>query len=127
MKIKFLPQNKTIEVKPGQSVLHAAQDNGIYIKSVCGGRASCAECRVRVEEGMDNCLPPAAPELALIGSGYFIDRRRLSCQMKCVGDIVIDLSEQVEKEKRLKGHPEKDRRDRAEAQSVRSASADDEG
>lgn len=103
MKVKFLPSNKEVEIKPGQSVMHLAEDNGIYIKSVCRGVPSCAECRVRVVEGEQNVFPPATAELGLIGSGWFIDRRRLSCQMQCIGDITVDLTEQEMKQKGLIG------------------------
>ncbi len=103
MKVKFVPQNIECEIKPGQSVMHVAQDANLYIKSVCKGVPSCAECRVRVTEGDHNVLPPGSEELALIGSGHFIDRRRLSCQLKCFGDITIDLSEQIQKQQGLLG------------------------
>lgn len=97
MKIKFIPQNVEIEIKPGQSVLNAAHDNGIHIQSVCKGIPSCAECRVRVVDGVNNVLPPMSEELDLIGTAYFVDQSRLSCQMRCFGDIVVDLQEQVDK------------------------------
>lgn len=99
MKVKFVPQNVEFEIKPGESVMHVAQDNGLYVKSVCKGVPSCAECRVRVIEGEHNVLPPGSEELALIGTGHFIDRRRLSCQLKCFGDITVDMTEQLEKQK----------------------------
>lgn len=103
MKVKFVPQNVEFEIKPGEPVMHVAQDHGLYIKSVCKGVPSCAECRVRVVDGEHNVLPPGTEELSLIGSGYFIDRRRLSCQLKCFGDIVVDLTEQIQKEQGLIG------------------------
>lgn len=101
MKVKFVPQDIVADIKPGQSVMHVAQDHGLYIKSVCKGVPSCAECRVRIVEGEHNVLHPGAEELALIGTGHFIDRRRLSCQLKCFGDVTIDLSEQIEKQHSL--------------------------
>lgn len=103
MKVKFVPQNVEFEIKPGQSVMHLAEDNGIYVKSVCRGVPSCAECRVKIVEGEANVFAPAAAELGLIGSGWFIDRRRLSCQLQCMGDVTVDLSEQVAKQQGLIG------------------------
>jgi len=103
MKVRFVPQNVEFEIKPGQSVLHVAQDHDIYVKSVCKGVPSCAECRVRIVEGEYNVLPPGSEELALIGTGYFIDRRRLSCQLKCFGDITVDMTEQIAKQQGLVG------------------------
>jgi hypothetical protein len=35
--------------------------------------------------------------LNLLGTNYFVDHRRLACQVKCFGSVVVDLSEQVEK------------------------------
>lgn len=99
MKVKFLPEGQEIEIAPDQSVMDLAHKNGIFIKSICGGVPNCAECRVKVVEGEENLMEPSNNELNLIGTGHFIDRRRLSCQMKCFGDITIDLSEQLEKQK----------------------------
>ncbi|MEK6556581.1 MAG: 2Fe-2S iron-sulfur cluster-binding protein, partial [Bdellovibrionota bacterium] len=98
MKVKFIPQNIELDIEPNQSVMKLAHEKGIYIKSVCGGLPSCSECRVRVIEGEQNVLPPSTKELNLIGTGYFIDQRRLSCQLKCFGDVVIDLTEQIAKQ-----------------------------
>jgi 2Fe-2S ferredoxin len=98
MKVKFVPQNLEFDIAPGQSVLNLAQEKDVFIKSVCNGLPSCAECRVRVVEGEENVLPPSAKELGLIGTGYFIDQRRLSCQLRCFGDVTIDLTEQVAKQ-----------------------------
>lgn len=106
MKVKFLPQNLEFEVKPGQSVLNVAHDNGVHIQSVCKGIPSCAECRVKVVEGVNNILPPMADELSLIGTAYFVDQRRLSCQMRCFGDVVVNLDEQVAKENQSTKQPQ---------------------
>lgn len=105
MKVKFVPLNQEYEIKPGQSVLDVANEHSIYIKSVCRGVPSCAECRVKVTEGEFNVFPPMSKELALIGTAYFVDQRRLSCQLKCFGDITIDLTEQVEKEDQVVKRP----------------------
>lgn len=103
MKVKFVPQNVEFEIKPGQSVMHLAEDNGIYVKSVCRGVPSCAECRVKIVEGENNVFPPAGEELSLIGTGWFIDRRRLACQLQCLGDVTVDMSEQIAKQQGLIG------------------------
>jgi ferredoxin len=129
VKVKFVPQNVEFEIKPGESVLHVAQDHGIYVKSVCKGVPACAECRCRVIEGEHNVLPPTSEEVSLIGTGHFIDHRRLSCQLKCFGDITVDLSEQIAKQQALtqksKSSIVKD--DRVEdARAIRSSHYDDE-
>jgi 2Fe-2S ferredoxin len=98
MKVKFLPQGIELEIQPNQTVMDLAHRNGIFIKSICNGVPNCAECRVKLVEGEYNVLPPSSKELSLIGSGHFIDQRRLSCQLYCFGDITVDLTEQAKKE-----------------------------
>lgn len=97
MKIKFLPQNVEVEGNPNKTLLQIATENKLEIRSICKGVPSCAECRVRITEGSSNVLPPSKPELNLIGSSYYIDGRRLSCQVHCFGDVTVDLTEQVER------------------------------
>jgi 2Fe-2S ferredoxin len=99
MKVKFLPQNIELEIGANQTIMDLAHKNGLPIKSICGGNASCAECRIKVSEGEQNLSLPGQKELSLIGTGYFIDQRRLSCQLRCFGDVVIDLNDQIEKQK----------------------------
>lgn len=97
MKITFLPQNLVVEGNPDKTLLKIATENQLEIRSICKGVPSCAECRVRIIEGEANVLPPTKAELGLIGSSYFIDGRRLSCQVRCFGDVTVDLTEQVER------------------------------
>lgn len=97
MKVKFLPENVEFEITSGQTVLEVANKNKIKIKSVCKGVPSCAECRVKVVSGENNIWPPNKAEINLIGTSHYIDSRRLSCQIRCFGDVVVDLTEQHEK------------------------------
>ncbi len=99
MKVKFLPQNVSVDIKPGKNVMELARENKLPISSSCNGMCSCAECRVYIVEGEAHILPPSAKEVELIGGGYFIDNRRLSCQLFCFGDVTVDLSEQVDRGK----------------------------
>ncbi len=107
MKVTFKPTGQEIEANSKDSLLKLCTRNGIAIKSVCHGVPSCAECRIRVVGGENNVLPPSKAELALIGSSYYIDGRRLSCQVRMFGDIVVDITEQLERvdtgNKKMKG------------------------
>lgn len=105
MKVKFVPQNIELEIRPGQTVLHLARENDIHIQSVCKGIPSCAECRVRVTEGEYNVVPPSEKELSLVGTAQFVDQSRLACQLRCFGDITVDLTEQIEKAERTVKRP----------------------
>ena len=97
MKIKFLPQNIVVEGTPDKTLLKIATENQLEIRSICKGVPSCAECRVKIVEGESNILPPSKAELSLIGTSHFIDGRRLSCQVRCFGDVTVDLSEQMDR------------------------------
>ena len=97
MKVKFLPQDISIQADPNKSVMELAKENQLMISSSCNGMCSCAECRVYVVEGEAHVLPPSQRETELIGGAYFVDNRRLSCQLFCFGDVTVDLSEQLER------------------------------
>jgi 2Fe-2S ferredoxin len=107
MKIKFFPTGQEIEVNPNKSLLQLCMENKIEIKSLCKGVPSCGECRIRIREGENSILPPTAKELHVLGSNYFLDGRRLACQVYCFGNVGVDLTEQLErgesKSKKIRG------------------------
>ncbi len=119
MKVKFLPQNIEVEANPNKSLLQIATENQIEIRSICKGVPSCAECRVKLVDGENNCFPPTKAELNLIGTNYFIDGRRLSCQVRCFGDITVDLTEQVDKAenqtKKIRGYRQQGKQNESHA------------
>jgi 2Fe-2S ferredoxin len=98
MKVKILPQNIELEVTPEQTLLEVALKNNIEIKSLCKGVPSCAECRIKIAEGDSNIIPPTKAELNLIGTNYYIDSRRLACQVRCFGPVTIDMTEQLQRQ-----------------------------
>lgn len=97
MKVKFLPTGQEIPITPEKTLLQAALENHIDIKSICKGKLVCAECRVKVVEGEANLLPPSKAELNLIGTSWQLDSRRYACQVRCFGDVTIDLTEQMQR------------------------------
>jgi 2Fe-2S ferredoxin len=111
MKIKFVPVNIEVDVDPSKSLLQLATENGVKIKSICGGVASCSECRVRIIEGENSVPDPSKAELNHIGTSYYLDGRRLSCQVRCFGSVTVDVSEQLTKvdtQKKVRGFKQKD-------------------
>ena len=90
--ITVLPNHVNLSVDTNTPVLEALRDEEIYIKSSCGGVASCSDCVIKVVEGADNCNPPPFEETRLLGNVFHITKERLSCQLKCTGDITIDIS-----------------------------------
>jgi len=119
MKVKFMPQGEEHEIDSNESILHLANRLGLHIQSVCKGIPSCAECRIQIVEGEHHVLPPSKKELDLIGTAHYVDRSRLSCQLRCYGDVTVDLTEQIEKEKRAKQKP-RDRMSRRDGQESKA-------
>lgn len=103
-KVTLKPSGKTVDVEEGKSLLEALKENDIYIKSGCGGYASCTDCIIKVVSGEDNLTPPPFDELKLLGNVFHITKERLACQTKLTGDVTIDIAnhDKVSDEERLK-------------------------
>ena len=83
------PDGRSVRIPKGLSVLDASRRAGIPHASVCGGRARCSTCRVRVLLGLERLPPPAPVEtrvLAPLGADRAV---RLACQLKPMADISI--------------------------------------
>lgn len=91
-KIKFLPSEKEIEVQDDETVLAAAFRAEVYVHTVCGGKASCAECKVRIISGEEHLTPMEYDEKKLLGNVFHVTRERLSCQicLETDGEVVVD-------------------------------------
>ena len=80
---------RTARVPRGWSVLEASRSHGIAHMSLCGGRARCSTCRVRVGEGAAHCPPPEADERRTLERMHAPDDVRLACQLRPQGDIAV--------------------------------------
>ena len=49
--IDFQPVGKRKQYRKPVTILEAAREAGIHLKSVCGGQGECGKCRVRVRGG----------------------------------------------------------------------------
>ncbi len=91
-KLTLRPENNSIEVDSEKSLLQSLKENGIYIKSSCGGVATCSDCICKIVAGEDNLESPSFSELKLLGNVFHITKERLLCQTKINGDVIIDIS-----------------------------------
>ena len=83
------PDGRSVRIPKGLSVLDASRRAGIPHASLCGGRARCSTCRVRVLLGLDR-LPPQAPVESRVLARLGADRAvRLACQLKPVADVSV--------------------------------------
>lgn len=80
---------RQVTVPRGFSLLEASRWAAIPHASVCGGRARCTTCRVRIWRGLERLAPPTPIErnaLKWIGAP---DDIRLACQVRPDTDIAI--------------------------------------
>jgi uncharacterized 2Fe-2S/4Fe-4S cluster protein (DUF4445 family) len=99
--VLFMPSGKRGRFPAGTPVLEAARQLGVYVESVCGGRATCGRCQVEVQEGSfakhkivssnDHISQRGAKELRYAELRDIASNRRLSCSSTIQGDLVIDV------------------------------------
>jgi adenylate cyclase len=80
---------RTMAVLPGATVLETLRANGIPHASVCGGRARCTTCRVRVTSGQEQLPAPAGLEAAALARIGATPSVRLACQLRPRADISV--------------------------------------
>lgn len=80
---------RLVQVPRGWSVLEASRSHHIAHMSMCGGRARCTTCRVRVTSGVEHCPPPEANEQAALTRIGAAPDVRLACQLRPVGDVAL--------------------------------------
>jgi len=96
-----MPSGKRGRFPVGMPVLEAARQLGVYVESVCGGRATCGRCQVSVQEGnfakhkivssVDHLSPVGPKEQRYAEIRELPEGRRLSCSAMIEGDLVIDV------------------------------------
>lgn len=102
--ICFLPAGLCGEVPRGTPLREAASALGLEIESLCGGRASCCRCRVRVLEAEEaaehgtqssgaHVSPLCDAELRARTSGRLGIQERFSCQARIEGELVVFVPE----------------------------------
>ncbi|WP_157016143.1 ASKHA domain-containing protein [Mesorhizobium xinjiangense] len=99
--VLFMPSGKRGRFPRGTPILDAARELGVYVESVCGGRATCGRCQVVVQEGAfakhkivsssDHVSPIGPKEMRCAEKRRVLEGRRLSCAATIEGDLVIDV------------------------------------
>ncbi len=100
VQVVFTPSGKRGEISAGKSVLEAAQQLGVDLDTVCGGRGICDRCQIdhsvgefakfKIHSNADHLSPLSASEQEFFPDGTAATRR-LGCQAKLQGDVVIDV------------------------------------
>ena len=87
--IKVSYPGRTVSIPRGWSVLEASRSFHLPHAAMCGGRARCSTCRVRVAGGAEHCPPAAKDEQdTLIRIGAPADVR-LACQLRPQGSVSV--------------------------------------
>jgi class 3 adenylate cyclase len=81
------PDEMTLEAPEGTTLLEVAVDAGIPIAHLCGGRARCSTCRVRIVAGLDVLSARTDKEAVMAERLDFPDEVRLACQTRALGDV----------------------------------------
>ena len=86
--VTFQPQNRTVTVREGSTLLEAASEAGITLNNLCGGDGICGRCKMVVKMG--RVSEEVSPKLTReeIRHGYV-----LACQTIIKGNLVIEIPE----------------------------------
>ncbi len=99
--VVFTPSGRRGRFPVGTTLLEAARKLGVDIDSVCGGRAICGRCQVEIAEGhfpkhgidsgAGHASGVSAAEERYAARRGMKPGRRLSCQTRILGDLVVDV------------------------------------
>jgi 2Fe-2S ferredoxin len=92
-RVTFLPDAKSAEVKPGTTLLDAAEAAGVDLPSNCGGVCACTTCHVWVEEGLASLSEIEDREDDKLQEAAGLSAHsRLGCQARLgTADVVVRL------------------------------------
>jgi len=95
--VLFQPNETTVQVAAGTTILAAAAKAGAFVNSLCGGDGICGRCRVIVREGNASGGTTEFFTRQEIQQGYI-----LACQGRIESDLVVEIPPET----RLAGAPE---------------------
>lgn len=84
--------DKQQNVDQGSSIMATLNENGIYLPSACGGKASCGQCKLQVLSGGGEILDSERPHFT---RKQIKENWRLGCQCKVKGDMSVKVPESV--------------------------------
>ncbi len=101
-RVIFQPSGRRGEVPEGKTLMESAQQLGVDLEAICGGKGTCGKCKVRIEEGyfekdaMDSRMVHVSPfsevESKFIKHGDG-PNMRLACSTYLHGDVKIFVPE----------------------------------
>ena len=91
-KININNGKKELDVNIGGTLLSSLAEKNVLLASACGGKGSCAQCRVKVTEGGGEILPTEQVHFSRKEqqAGW-----RLGCQVKVKDNLAIEVPDSV--------------------------------
>ena len=86
---RHFDDSRTIDLRPGWSVLGALRAAEIPNPAVCGGRGRCTTCKVKIGAGMDELPSADALELRALERISAPPNVRLACQVRPTSSLEI--------------------------------------
>jgi len=83
---------KVLRLDGGKTLLDSLRMNDIFIPSACGGRGTCAYCKVKVVAGGGPVVPTETP---LLSRQEISESIRISCQCKVRNDMRIVIPDEL--------------------------------
>lgn len=86
----------TVEVKPGTTLLEAAEEAGAHVGHSCGGVCACSTCHVYVKKGLPSLSEQEDAEMDRLDMGFDVRPfSRLGCQTQ-VGqeDVLVEITQE---------------------------------
>jgi uncharacterized 2Fe-2S/4Fe-4S cluster protein (DUF4445 family) len=84
--VLFFPDNVAVQVEPGTSLLRAAAQAGLELKSGCGGKGTCGRCVVQVKQGRVRVADTGSLPQRKVREGHV-----LACRAYVEGNVVVDV------------------------------------
>jgi uncharacterized 2Fe-2S/4Fe-4S cluster protein (DUF4445 family) len=107
--VLFMPSGLRGQVQAGTTVLQAAQRFGVDLDSICGGQGKCRRCQVLPQEGEfskhgiisrpEHLSGLTETEKYLQSKNRLKDGKRLGCNARILGDLVVDVPEDSQQHK----------------------------
>jgi uncharacterized 2Fe-2S/4Fe-4S cluster protein (DUF4445 family) len=91
-RVRFLPDNKIVEVEKDKSILSAAISCGVYLNSACGGEGLCGKCKVVLKKGKVITQP---------NGSVSAEEKKKNIYLACITTVHSDLEVEVPSESRL--------------------------
>jgi uncharacterized 2Fe-2S/4Fe-4S cluster protein (DUF4445 family) len=85
-RITFLPDETSVEVEPGTTIMEAADKAAIHINSLCGGEGVCGRCKVKVTNGK---ILADKHSISMLSKEEITEGYVLACQTRIDSDMEV--------------------------------------